>query len=151
MIRQLTPWLENIKKRQVKSPKIYFRDSGLLHTLMDIGDLNKLLVHPKLGASWEGFVLEEIIRSHHVNPEKCFFWAVHEQGEIDLILHTGGKRLGFEVKFTDVPKISKFQQTAIETLGLDSLHIIYPGKETFQPSEKIIIMGVESYLNRVKE
>lgn len=146
MVRQLPPWLENIKKRQVKSPKIYFRDSGLFHTLLDIGDLNRLLVHPRLGASWEGFVLEEIIRIHRVDQEKCFFWAVHEQGEIDLILHTRGKKLGFEVKFTDIPKISKFQQMAIETLHLDKLYIIYPGKDIFQVNENTIIIGAENYL-----
>jgi predicted AAA+ superfamily ATPase len=150
MVRQLPPWLENIKKRQVKTPKIYFRDSGLFHTLLNIGDHEQLLVNPKLGASWEGFILEEIIRAHQAEPEKCFFWAVHEQGEIDLIIHTKGKKLGFEIKFADAPKMTKFQQAAIETLSLDSLNVIYPGKQSFHLNERISIMGAEEYLKSAR-
>jgi predicted AAA+ superfamily ATPase len=147
MIRQLQPWLENIKKRQVKTPKIYFRDSGIFHYLLGIRGTEDLLYHPKLGASWEGFALEEIIRFHQADPEDCFFWAIHNQAELDLLIIKDGKRLGFEIKYTDAPKITKSMHTALEVLHLDSLVVIYPGSKVIPLSDKITAIGLEPYLN----
>lgn len=146
MIRQLQPWVENIKKRQVKTPKIYFRDSGIFHSLLGIKSREDLFHHPKLGASWEGFVLEEIIRFHQADPEDCFFWAVHNQAELDLLIVKAGKKLGFGIKYTDAPKITKSMHTALETLDLDSLTVIYPGNQSFALSEKIRVANLEGYL-----
>jgi predicted AAA+ superfamily ATPase len=145
MIRQLQPWWENISKRQVKSPKIYFRDSGLLHYLLDIEDKNTLLRHPKIGASWEGFALEEIIRYHRAEPENCFFWATHHQAELDLLIFHKGKRLGFEFKYSDAPKLTKSMQIALHDLHLDELVVIYPGTRKYWLDEKIKVVNLSDY------
>ncbi len=145
MFRQLQPWWENISKRQVKSPKIYFRDSGLLHFLLDIEDRLNLNRHPKIGASWEGFALEEIIRYHHAEAEACFFWSTHSHAELDLILFQKGKRLGFEFKYTEAPKLTKSMQIACEDLKLDELTVIYPGTRQFFLSAKIKAINLFDY------
>ncbi|NEJ83757.1 DUF4143 domain-containing protein, partial [Rhizobium leguminosarum] len=138
MIRLLTPWFENISKRQVKSPKIYLRDSGLLHALVGIQDAEQLQVHPKLGSSWEGFALEEIIKQYHALTEECYFWATQAGAELDLLIMKDGKRIGFEFKYTDAPKITPSMRIAIETLKLDHLYIVFPYKEdSFPLAEKI--------------
>lgn len=144
MIRELSPWFENIQKRQVRSPKIYFRDSGILHALLNLKNTEELETHPRLGAFWEGFALEEIIRSYDVGPEESFFWATHSDAELDLFVIKQGKRLGFEVKYADVPKITNSMKTALIDLKLDHLTVVYPGKETFPLTEKITALGLES-------
>lgn len=146
MIRSLQPWFENINKRQIKSPKIYFRDSGLFHFLLDVQDYNDLLHNPKLGASWEGFALEEVIRSHDQDPEMCFFWGVHGQSELDLLLLQNNKRIGFEFKFVDAPRLTASMSSAYKTLGLDQLFVIYPGKKDYALDKKINVVGLENYL-----
>jgi len=146
MVRQLPPWIAKINKRQVKSPKIYFRDSGILHSLLDINDDQALLHHPKLGASWEGMALEEVIRNLQVDAENCFFWNVHGQAELDLLVFHGGKKLGFEFKFAAAPKLTNSMQTAIEILELDSLKVICPGKEDYPLAENIRVVGIENLL-----
>lgn len=146
MIRELTPWIENINKRQIKSPKIYFRDSGIFHSLLGINDWQALKNHPKLGASWEGFALEEIIRMHHAAPEECYFWGIHSQAELDLLIIKDGKRLGFEFKHADAPRLSSSMQLAQDTLQLDKLTVIYPGKSQYRLTEKIEVIGLENYL-----
>lgn len=151
MIRQLQPWWENIAKRQVKSTKIYLRDSGLLHYLLDLPELSLLQCHPKIGASWEGFALEEIIRHHQVDQEQCYFWATHQQAELDLLLFTQSQRLGFEFKFTDAPKLTKSMQIAINDLHLDHLTVVYPGTRHYALTEKIHVMSLSHYLkNAIK-
>ena len=147
MVRQLQPWLENIKKRQVKSPKIYFRDSGILHKLLDISDLSSLQKHPKLGASWEGFAMEEVIRAHEAEPHQCFFWATHSGAELDLLIMQKNKRLGFEFKYTDTPKMTKSMTIAQEDLNLDNLVLIYPGKTDFPLSQNAKASGLKNYLD----
>ncbi len=143
MIRQLQPWYENGKKRQVKSPKIYFRDSGILHTLLAIHDRNELLLHPKLGASWEGFALEEVIRRHQARPEECYFWATHGGAEVDLLIYQDGKLKGFEFKYTDAPTLSKSMQIAVADLSLDHLEVIYPGEVDYALTEKIFVKKMD--------
>ncbi len=150
MIRQLPPWFENISKRQVKSPKIYFRDSGIWHFLLGIDNMNSLHLHPKLGASWEGFALEEILRVHRAIEGEYYFWATHGQAELDLFIIKHGKRLGFEFKYTDSPKITKSMLIAMEDLKLDQLVVIYPGKETFPLNKGITACGLEAYLKQIE-
>jgi uncharacterized protein len=132
MIRQLQPWFENLGKRQVKSPKVYFRDTGFLHTLMNIKSMPDLLIHPASGASWEGFALEQVLRI--ANPDQAYFWATHQGAELDLLLFKGSKRIGVEFKRVDVPKITKSMQIAIDDLKLDALYIVYPGPHRYHLS-----------------
>jgi predicted AAA+ superfamily ATPase len=146
MVRQLTPWFENVGKRQVKAPKLYLRDSGLFHFLMGIADISALRMHPKLGASWEGFALEEIIRHHRAAPEETYFWAAHGGGEVDLLLLTERGRLGYEIKYTDQPRTTRSMHTVIETLQLDELRVIYPGERSFALSENIRAIGLSVLL-----
>ncbi len=149
MIRQLQPWWENISKRQIKSPKIYFRDSGLLHYLLDIENQIALQRHPKVGASWEGFALEEIIRCHHVEAERCYYWATHQEAELDLLMFHQGKRLGFEFKHSDAPKLTKSMQIAFDDLKLDELTVIYPGTRAYSLTEKIKVLNLADYLSNI--
>ncbi len=147
MIRQLQPWFENIGKRQVKSPKIYYRDSGLLHSLLGTTEKSTLHNHPKVGSSWEGFALEQVIRFHEATPEEAYFWAIHNQAELDLLLIKDGKRVGFEFKYADVPQLTKSMKTSLEVLNLDLLTVIFPSKDRFFLSEKIEAVGFQSYFN----
>lgn len=146
MIRQLQPWHANISKRQVKSPKIYFRDSGIFHCLMGIKNQNDLLVHPKLGASWEGLALEEIIRHLNVRANECYFWATHADAELDLLVFKEGRRLGFEIKYSKVPILTRSLRIALEDLELDELTVIYPGEKVFPLHEKVQAMGLKNFL-----
>lgn len=146
MIRMLQPWFENISKRQVKSPKIYFRDSGIFHALAGIRDYQTLLGYPKLGASWEGFALEEIIKYHKATPEECYFWATHAEAELDLLIIKNSKRFGFEFKYTDAPKSTKSMKIALKDLKLDQLTVIYPGKMSYLIDKHIKVVGLEDYL-----
>lgn len=129
MIHQIQPWHENIGKRQVKSPKIYFRDSGLLHALINIHDYHTLLGHPRIGASWEGFALNQFLSI--VRPEQCYFWSTYSGAELDLFFHRGGRRYGIEFKFSEAPKVTRSMQIAINDLKLDHLWIVHPGKHAY--------------------
>lgn len=144
MMRRLIPWIENIQKRQVKSPKIYFRDSGILNALLLITTFEELQVFPRLGSFWEGFALEQIILSLQALPQECFYWATHNDAELDLFIMKGGKRFGFEFKYGDRPTITKSMRIAIDDLKLDHLGIIYPGKEIFPMDTKITAYGLET-------
>lgn len=135
MIRELQPWFENIEKRQIKTPKIYFRDSGIFHSLLGLEDEEQLLHHPKLGASWEGWILEEVIRFLEVDVGECYFWGIHNQAELDLMVLYRGKRLGFEIKFTDKPALTRSMHIAMADLKLDALYVLYPGDRSFQLKE----------------
>lgn len=135
MIRQLQPWFENVGKRQVKSPKIYFRDTGLLHSLLDIPDSHSLYGHPRVGASWEGFALEQTLRILHLNA--AYFWGTHAGAELDLAFQMNGRRYGIEFKFTEAPVLTASMRTASADLALDHLWIVYPGNEIYPVAEKI--------------
>jgi predicted AAA+ superfamily ATPase len=148
MVRQLQPWFENIGKRQVKSPKIYIRDSGIFHSLIGLRTYSDLLVHPKIGASWEGFALEQVIMSLKVDQEQCFFWSTHQNAELDLLIFKDGKRLGFEFKYTTAPKFTKSMQIAMQDLKLDSLTVIYPGDLNYPLKEGIRASGLKNFLDR---
>jgi len=137
MVRILLPWFENLGKRQVKSPKIYFRDSGILHALLGIRNEAEMDVHPKMGSFWEGFALEEIIRQTGASSEECYFWGTQAKAELDLLIIKNSKRIGYEFKYTDHPKITPSMRIACEDLKLEHLYVIYPGAETFPLAEKI--------------
>lgn len=152
MIRELQPWFENVKKRQVKSSKIYLRDSGLYHALLHIQNHNQLMENPKLGASWEGFALEQIIQAHNfeIDQNDCYFWRTQAGAELDLLIVKGDKRFGFEIKYTDVPKVTKSMRIAIDELKLDKLTIIYPGTEIFTIEQNIKAVGLSSYVANIR-
>lgn len=137
MVRQLQPWYENLSKRQVRAPKIYLRDSGILHGLLNIPDLHTLSGYPLVGASWEGFALEQVLRS--INPPEAFFWATHNGTEIDLFFLFKGGRYGVEVKFNEAPKVTRSMRIAVKDLNLDRLWIIYPGQYAYRVDEKITV------------
>lgn len=138
MVRVLPPWFENLRKRQVKSPKVYLRDSGLLHTLLGIEDREALRGHPSSGASWEGFALEEVIRE--VGTREAYFWATHQGAELDLMVHLGGRRYGFEFKLSDAPGTSRSMRIALDDLGLEHLWVVYPGQTAYQLDERISVV-----------
>ena len=144
MIRVLQPWYENLKKRQVKTPKIYFRDSGIYHALLGLGNYESIAINPKLGASWEGFALEQVIRYYNAGAEECYFWASYSTAEIDLLIFKNGKVIGFEFKYTDTPKITSSIKICLKDLGLDQIKIIYPGTLSFKLSEKVEAVGLYS-------
>lgn len=149
MIAQLQPWHENISKRQVKSPKLYVRDSGLLHALLRIQQLDHLMEHPAVGASWEGFVLTQLIAHLGVEWRDCYFWATQQGAELDLLVFDGDRRLGFEIKRTASPAPSKSMRSALDTLGLSRLDVIHAGKETFPMGEKLRAVAFAELLNEV--
>jgi hypothetical protein len=130
MVRQLQPWHANLNKRQVKSPKVYFRDSGLLHALMDLTTLEQLLAHPRCGASWEGFALEQVLRL--ARPDEAYFWATHQGAELDLLMLKGARRVGVEFKRADSPHVTRSMSIAAEDLRLDALYVVYPGDKRFR-------------------
>ena len=140
MVRQLQPWYVNLGKRQVKSPKVYFRDSGLLHSLLEITDNHSLLGHPKVGASWEGFVIEQVLQL--VRPSQAYFWATHNGAEVDLLFSNQGKNYGVEVKLNEAPKITASMHTALSELNLEHLWVIYPGKEAYPAHEQISVLPI---------
>lgn len=142
MVRLLHPWFENISKRQVKTPKLYFRDSGIMHALLDVGTDDALFNNAKLGASWEGFALEEVIRYYQVDEQNCFFWSTHSDAELDLMIFKDGKRMGFEFKYSDTPKITKSMRIAMHDLRLDSLTIVVPTACSFALSDNIQVCGL---------
>ena len=138
MVRVLPPWFENLSKRQVKSPKIYIRDSGLLHTLLQLHSADDLLSHPKLGASWEGFSMEQILAAF--GTRDAYFWATHAGAELDLMLIVHGRRYGFEFKVADAPGTSRSMRTALADLGLEHLWIVYPGREGYELDQRISVL-----------
>lgn len=135
MVRLLPPWFENLKKRQVKAPKIYIRDSGVCHALLGLENMAALEAHPKVGASWEGFALEQILAV--TGDTNAYFWATHSGAELDLLLFHRGRRLGFEFKYTEKPSTTKSMQVALADLELDHVHIVYPGKHVVPLTESI--------------
>jgi len=141
-LRQIQPYYYNTKKRLVKSPKIFFRDSGILHALLSLENYNDIISHPRLGASWEGFALEQVIEHLNLRQEEVFFWAVHTGAELDLVLKKRGKLYGIEVKYNEAPKLSKSMTSAISELLLSHLWIIYPGSENYKLSKEISVISI---------
>jgi hypothetical protein len=137
LMRQLLPWTENLGKRIRKAPKVYVRDSGLFHSLMGLSTRELLESHPKLGASWEGFALEQILRAFRVAEGAAFFWGAHSGAELDLLLFRAGKRIGFEFKFSDAPTLTKSMTQSISGLNLERLWVVYPGVHSYSLAERV--------------
>jgi hypothetical protein len=144
-VRQLQPWFENLGKRQVKSPKVYFRDSGLLHTLMGVRGAGDLLRHPRLGASWEGFALEQVLRV--ARPDEAYFWATHGGAELDLLMFKHGKRVGVEFEHSDAPTLTPSMRTALADLALDSLIVTYPGRRRYVLAPRVEVVPLSAFVS----
>jgi len=141
VVRQLPPWFENLGKRQVKAPKIYVRDTGLLHSLLALPGFTTLEGHPRLGASWEGFALEQVLR--HSGEREAYFWATHAGAELDLLLTLKGKRYGFEFKYGDAPTLTKSMRIALQDLRLKHLFVVYPGKESYLLGPQVDVISIQ--------
>jgi hypothetical protein len=149
MVRVLPPWFENIGKRQVKSPKVFIRDSGVLHALLQIGTMSDLQAHPKLGASWEGFAIEQIV--HLLETRDAYFWATHGGAELDLLVIHRGKRYGFEFKYQDAPRRNRSMLIAREDLGLERLWVVYPGSKEYALDEFIHVIPLTAIPGLVED
>jgi uncharacterized protein len=149
VVRQLKPWHENLGKRQVKSPKIFIRDSGLLHTLLNLPTRRDIEGHPKLGASWEGFIIDQLVQQLGVYPEETYHWRTHQGAELDLLVVRGGLRLGFEVKRTVAPTLTPSMRSAMHDLKLKSLTVVHAGDQTFPLSQNVQAVSFRDLLNAV--
>jgi uncharacterized protein len=138
LVRQLAPWHENLKKRQIKAPKVYLRDSGVLHALLDLPTEQRLLSHPKVGASWEGYIIEETLAA--TRADAAYFWGTHSGAELDLLLLRGTRRFGVEVKFQDAPRVTPSMRTAMADLALEHLTVIYPGAQRYRLDRRITVV-----------
>ena len=148
VVRQLLPWYANLKKRQVKSSKVYLADTGLLHGLLGLKSKAELLSHPKVGASWEGFVISEVLAKLQAQPEEAYFWSTHAHAELDLLIARGNTRLGFEVKYTTAPKLTRSMRIACEDLQLDSLTVLHAGDKDYPLAPNI---QARSFFNFVRD
>jgi hypothetical protein len=138
MLRQLPPWFENLSKRQVKAPKVFVRDSGLLHTLLGIANRRDLELHPKVGASWEGYAVEEVLKA--LRPDEAYYWATHQGAEIDLLLFKHGRRIGVECKRSDAPSMTPSMRIALADLKLDRLVVVYPGERRYALADSVEVI-----------
>lgn len=142
MVRQLLPWHANLGKRQVKSPKVYIRDTGLLHALLGAARQKDLEGHPKVGASWEGYAIEEVIKA--LAPEEVYFWATHSGAELDLLLIRQGRRIGVECKRMDAPKLTASLRASVTDLELDRIYVVYPGETRYEIADKIEVVPLRT-------
>lgn len=138
MMRQLPPWFENLGKRQVKSPKVYVRDSGLLHALLGLSNARDLEHHPKVGASWEGYAVEEVLKA--LQPDEAYYWATYQGAELDLLLFKKGRRIGIECKRADAPTLTPSMRIAMDDLKLDELRVVYPGERRYSLGRKVEVV-----------
>jgi uncharacterized protein len=144
MVRQLPPWFENLGKRQVRSPKVYLRDSGLLHSLLGITNQRDLENHPKVGASWEGYAVEEVLKSFR--PDEAYYWATYNGAELDLLLFKNGRRIGIECKRADAPTLTPSMRTALADLKLDHLYVLYPGDKAYALGKKVDVVPLAGFV-----
>lgn len=147
VIRRLSPWFENLSKRQYRAPKVYVRDSGLLHELLGIGSREDLTGHPKLGASWEGFALEQVLALAH--GADAYFWGTHAGAELDLLLIHRGRRLGIEFKYADAPAMTRSLHVALADLSLDRAWIVYPGSQRYTVHKKVEVLPLAEVPSRL--
>lgn len=150
VVRQLQPWHENLSKRQVKAPKTFIADSGLLHTLLGINSMEELESHPIVGASWEGFIIEQLMRRTGARSDECYFWATHAGAELDLLIVRGRHRRGFEIKRSSAPRTTKSMHIALHDLKLDRLDVIHAGDNTFPMTENIRAVSVKHLLRDIE-
>jgi predicted AAA+ superfamily ATPase len=149
LVRQLPPWYENVGKRQVKAPKVYVRDSGMLHSLMKLDGMASLEAHPKLGASWEGFAMEQVLSI--TGDMDAYFWSTHSGPELDLLVFWHGQRLGFEFKYGDSPDLTKSMHVAMSDLKLDRLFVVYPGGQSLKLPGKAELLSIQHLPVRLQE
>lgn len=149
MVRILPPWHENLGKRQVKAPKVYLSDSGILHSLLDISGAATLGNHPKIGASWEGFALHQVVSRLKVGWNACHYWKLHSGAELDLFVQSNGRRLGFEFKFSDTPRLTPSMHSALEQLHLDRLYVVHAGRDRFPLAKSIEAMPLADVAREV--
>jgi predicted AAA+ superfamily ATPase len=142
MVTQLLPWFNNVGKRQVKAPKVYVGDSGMLHALLKIASHHDLLAHPVVGASWESFAMVQIQQQHGLNPIDCYYWGLYSRAEIDMVTIVGGQPVGYEFKVSSTPKTTKSMHSAIETLGLQKLYVVHPGADSWPMGNTIEALGL---------
>ena len=147
MVRVLPPWHENLGKRSVKAPKIYLADSGMLHTLLGLENEAVLMSHPKVGASWEGFAMAQVIAALGATPEQCHYWKLHTGAELDLLIQRNGERRGFEFKLTDSPRSSASMHSAMQSLRLTSLHVVHAGAHSYPMAEGIHALALADVLS----
>lgn len=150
VVRRLQPWSENLGKRQVKAPKIYLADSGLLHTLLGLDARLDLERHPKVGASWEGFGLAQVVERLGARPDQCFFWATHAGAELDLLVIRGRRRFGYEFKRTTTPSVTRSMRVALQDLRLDSLDVVHAGAHTFPLERRVRALALKRLLTDVR-
>lgn len=146
VLRILQPWHENISKRQVRSPKIYIADSGIMHALLNLKSMTDLEGHPKVGASWEGFALAQTIRRLGAQPEECFFWATHAGAELDLMVVRGSKKIGIEFKKTSSPRVTPSMKSAMENLKLQKIYVVHAGEDSFPVTLNIDAVALKKLL-----
>lgn len=144
MVRALPSWTENLGKRVRKAPKVYLRDSGLLHALLGIRSIPELQAHPKLGASWEGLALEHVLRALRAEPGEAFHWGTHGGAELDLLLVRGSRRWGFEFKYSDAPRSTRAMRVALEDLRLDRLFVLYPGEKDYPLDDRLHVIALRN-------
>ena len=137
VVRQLQPWFENISKRQVRSSKVYIADSGVLHALLGLTDRTDVMSHPKVGASWEGFVIQQIVQLLRASPEQRFHWSTYTGAKLDLLVMDGSRRYGFEVKRSEAPRLTRSMRSAVDTLKLDWLDVVHAGTERYRLAERV--------------
>ena len=151
VVRQLQPWFENISKRQVRSPKVYIGDSGILHALLGLTGRTDVVSHPKVGASWEGFVIRQIIHLLRAAPEQCFHWSTHAGAELDLLVMDGAKRYGFEVKRAEAPRLTRSMRSAMETLNLDRLDVVHAGAKRYPLAPNVRALPAVSLADALRQ
>jgi predicted AAA+ superfamily ATPase len=150
VVRQLRPWHENLAKRQVKAPKVYLADSGILHALLNVQSKTDLEGHPKIGASWEGFAIGQVIRQLRARAEECYFWATHSGAELDLLVVRGRKRIGVEVKRTASPRVTPSMRIALSDLRLQMLYVIHAGGSSHQLEPRILALPLSRLLTELE-
>ena len=149
LVRLLSPWFENLGKRQVKAPKVYIRDSGMLHGLLHLASPPRLEEHPKLGASWEGFALEQVLQI--TGDRDAYFWATHGGAELGLMVNWQGRRYGFELKYGDAPSMTKSMRTALHDLKLKRLFVVHPGKESYEMNDQTEAVSIADLQARLAQ
>ena len=150
VVRILQPWYENLAKRQVKSPKVYIADSGLAHALLGLETRDELRGHPKVGASWEGFLVSQVIRRLGARPDECYFWGTHQGAELDLLVVRGRRRLGFEFKRTEAPSLTPSMRIALADLKLDALTVVHAGQDTWRMNDAVQMVAARHLLREVR-
>ncbi len=150
IVRQLAPWWENISKRQVKAPKIFLNDSGLLHTLLGLDNKEELESHPKVGASWEGFAMNTVLTQLNIQPDEAFFWSTYTGAELDLVVIKGNTRIGFEFKRSSTPQMTKSISIALKDLSLSHVYVVYAGDEPYPLEHNVTALGLVNVLTTIK-